>query len=208
MRKYVVFAFVTTLALLPIHAQSLQSITNNVSHGAATDCTGGSDNFNRANAGSLGNGWTDINSGYTIASNAAVTITGGYGNLAYCHAAAGNDQFSQVTIVNDDNSGVGLRFSFDSMTDYISGYMCLNYNGTLTLWRVLNQTSFTSLGTYANGGGSAVVKISAQGTTIKCYLAGTERISVTDATYATGNPGLAVYGANMGEDNWTGGTFP
>lgn len=170
----------------------------------AGDCTSGSDTFTRANENPLANGWTEHDLSYSLVSNAATPLVAGNWNSAWCNATASADQFSQDTPSADADSGAGVRISLSG--DSVSGYGCTANGGTYTLYRIQDRNNQSSIGSYSGSG--TVKKATAVGTTIKCFLDGVERISVTDATYATGKPGILVYGTGATLTNWTGGTYP
>lgn len=172
------------------------------------------DNFNRADSLDLGANWTPPAAGFDplqIVSNAVrpqtITIFNGEYYSAISWPA---DQYSEcrlIAIPATNGPGPAARMSTTDQTFYV-----VNANtGGLQLFRVL-------AGSVVQIGSSATVpvvgdilRIEAQGTTIRVLLNSVQQISVVDANIATGQAGIFVYEAtavtNSQLDEWAGGDF-
>lgn len=164
-----------------------------------------SDDFNRADSGTLGANW---NGGCQISNNRATGLTGGAFNADWWTAnTVAADQFSQCEMsggANADNAAAGR------VQDASNFYMHYNAGsgGTYIFKRV--GGSFSSLASF---GGTIVVndllKIVCNGTTLQAFVNGTQVGSdVTGQTdFATGQPGIVCFGnsTSSGVDNWQGG---
>jgi hypothetical protein len=158
-----------------------------------------SDNFNRAN-GALGSNWTNAVGSCVISSN---TVTANGFNAAHniSHWATAvntfaNDQFSQATFTTaGDSGGLCVRWAGPSGYKFIGPA-----GGNYFLYETTSGTD-TSLGSFSSAtiANGDVVRLEATGTTIRVLVNAVEQLSVTDATHASGSPGLAM--------NWNGGAF-
>ena len=161
-----------------------------------------SDNFNRANAGSLGSSsegwsWTEVTGTWGIESNQALkSVTAATYEVARADSDLSSaDHYSQVLISGGtslDVHGPCCRMpSSASATGYIFGtfnldiYLSKIEAGTVT---ALINTAYT----FATG---ETYKVESNGTTIKGYVNGAEVLSSTD-TAITGNLrcGMVSYG--------------
>lgn len=141
------------------------------------------DDFNRADSTNLGAGWVEVSGDWSIVSNQLSPGTaGGTILLRAATDAATDDNFAQTTIAATAaaSQGVACRTNANLST----GYLWRN-NGTS--WDLFTLGTFTLLATYtAAAAPGDVMKVQAVGSTIKGYVNGVERASVTDTTYATG----------------------
>lgn len=141
------------------------------------------DDFNRADSTNLGAGWVEVSGDWSIISNQLSSgNAGGTILLRAATAMASNDNFAQVTIAATTaaSQGVACRTNINLST----GYLWRN-NGTS--WDLFTLGTFTLLATYAAAAAPGdVAKVQAVGSTIKAFVNGVERASVTDTTYATG----------------------
>lgn len=178
------------------------------------------DDFNR---GSLGANWTNGPgnlSDAAIVSNAfGGTGTGVDVGAYYSAASWNNDQTSEATLTIEPGSpanqypNVRVRTASDG-----DGYIVETFNnnssvGFYSFYRIDNGDTFTSIGadevtTTAYAAGVAV-KGGMVGTTLTYYRNGASVDTRTDATYASGSPGLGVYrdtgaGATGIWDGWSG----
>ena len=167
------------------------------------------DNFNRAD-GALGSNWTVALGGFLIASNAVRANNAGDESGALWNADTfANDQYSQATYTLGwgDDIGVAVRVSGSggSAKYYLlyiegsNGYFGKVFNG------VYSEFAFLS-GGFAN---NDVIRIEAEGTTIRAKRNGTTVSSTTDTTITTGAAGLSAYnsGGAARIDNWEGGNL-
>ena len=167
-----------------------------------TDAT---DDFNRAN-GSLGTNWVDSTTltGLTIVSNQA-NSAGATWKAAYWNPATNtfaNDQHSQITLVGDFAGAIVRHQSGSS-----SGYLAFANIGTgqILLYR-LDSGTFNLLTTSASGlgfGPGDTITADIVGTTLRGLLNGVSQVSTVEATYSSGQPGIAANNTSL--DNFAGG---
>lgn len=172
------------------------------------------DDFNRANATTLGASWTQNSTGTLgIQSNQATFLSGGVADMAqtsFTGAAwtGGADQYAEAKIINlKSGKDMGpVARSSGSSNATVSGYLfvinepdaavSLGSSIACALYKVVNGTytklsaSNFSITINAND----VMRIEAQGTTIRAFQNGSavggSNGSVTDSAIASGNPGL------------------
>ena len=181
-----------------------------------------SDDFNRAN-GALGGGWT---AGTDGGGGTPATIL----NNEYCGHGTGvvsrwtannpfpSDQYSEVVV---GTQGLPLAASkwtgpmVRTRANYTQGYLCIYFNngGTHELRLYSKDGGYTQLGsTYAIGRACIagdVVRIEAQGTTIRVKFNGATVITVTNTDWSYGNPGIGSItdGTELTLNAWAGGTL-
>lgn len=149
-----------------------------------------SDDFNRADSTTVGNGWVEVAEDWSIVSNRlAPSSTGGAGIIRCGTAMATDDNSAQVTIAVAAAVSCGVWCRGDTV--FGNGYLWRNDGTSWDLFRNVSG-SFTSLATFAGAAVNGdVAKIQAVGTTIKAFVNGVERASVTDSSIATGkNTGM------------------
>lgn len=143
------------------------------------------DDFNRADSSSLGAGWVEVSGDWSIASNQlSPGNAGGTILLRAAAAAATDDNFTQVTIASTAaaSQGVGCRGD----TNFQNGYLWRNDGTSWNLFAVVGG-SFTSIASFAAAAAPGdVAKVQAVGTTIKAFVNGVQRASVTDTGVTTG----------------------
>ena len=181
------------------------------------------DDFNRANASTLGGSWTSFMSGsgeIGIASNAAYfgkASTFGAGvpeSVRYDSDVSSSDHYCQMTAVSftgvgsgSDQYGPCARFSGSAETCYRYAIACNTVSGR-TLDKIVSgtRTQLSGLsGTNANGD---VLKCHCNGSTIGGYRNGSLDGSVTDTAITSGTRGGASYiSATFGNkptgDDWS-----
>src|SRR5690349_17082280 len=162
------------------------------------------DDFNRSN-GAPGANWVDGSGLWTIVSNQLSSGTAG-GTIAIrtATAMATSDNSAQVTIAATGavSHGVWCRGN----TGFTQGYLWRNDG---TSWVLFSNVggSFTSIGSYAAAAVAGdVAKIQAVGSTIKGFVNGVQRVSVTDTAVTTGTSvGLRAESTNLLRfDDFTG----
>jgi hypothetical protein len=149
-----------------------------------------SDDFNRADSTTVGNGWVEVAEDWAISANRlAAPAAGGTGVIVCGTAMATDDNSAQVTISVAAAVSCGVFCRADSA--FGNGYLWRNDGTSWDLFRNVSG-SFTSLATFAGAAVNGdVAKVQAIGTTIKAFVNGVERASVTDANITTGkNTGM------------------
>lgn len=187
-----------------------------------------SDDFNRAD-GALGANWTiratSSDSGATIVSNQCKDATAS-GNAVLWYSGAGwtggNDQYAEATIIalqSGNDFGVCARLSGASI-GAANGYLAVinstdaavSLGGTIqcSFYKV-SAGSFTQIGTDFGVTISAndVIRLEVQGTTLRLKVNGVQRGTDTDASIASGNPGLYFAGSSTASiwDAFAAGDF-
>lgn len=180
------------------------------------------DNFNRADAATLGANWTVTRGSWRIRSN---MTAGGIGsivtNMAVWNAASvGPDQYVQARIVSVSSSGPELgilaRGASGSATAY--GLRTDGLTGQWSLRRIIGGGANTELASGASGlsagslarleveGTGATVTLRAYGGTLGTTLLTTYSDTASDRLLA-GAPGIACYSEfdNGNLDDWEGG---
>jgi hypothetical protein len=144
-----------------------------------------SDDFNRANSTDLGAGWVEVSGDWSIVSNQlSPGAAGGTIILRAAGAMAGNDHSAQVTVAATTAASQGVWCRGN--TNITSGYLWRNDGTSWNLFSVIGG-SFSSIGSYAAAAAPGdVAKVEAVGSTIKGYVNGVQRVSVTDTGVATG----------------------
>ena len=174
------------------------------------------DDFNRAN-GAPGANWSAYATAgnWSINSNTLRFVTDGIGNneaLRWVGAAMDSADYSvEITITKAANDFQGPGPAARLQAGSLSGYAINAYGDAYYLVR-LDSGSETTLASWGSGPGTSAVtlRIEAEGSTIRMFVAGVQRASVTDSTYSTGSPGIACGnfdGGNVTFDNWTSADF-
>lgn len=143
------------------------------------------DDFNRADSTNLGAGWVEVSGDWSIVSNQlSPGAAGGTIILRAAGAMDGNDHSAQVTIAATTAASQGVWCRGNS--NISQGYLWRNDGTFWNLFSVIGG-SFSSIGSYAAAAAPGdVAKIQAVGSTIKGYVNGIERVSVTDTGVAAG----------------------
>jgi hypothetical protein len=165
-----------------------------------------SDDFTRAN-GSLGSNWVVDQGSWLIDTNQVRGATPDIRNYAHWSASASADQFSQTVLYNGGTNpsyGPVVR-----LTSAVNGYMLVVRFGAATeiKLRRADGGTLTTLVSYAEIPISgAVYRLEISGTTIRAYMNGEQLgTDTTDATYATGQPGIQGWSTAGWLDSWAGG---
>ncbi|MFI5985057.1 hypothetical protein ACIBEA_29850 [Streptomyces sp. NPDC051555] len=143
------------------------------------------DDFNRADSSTLGAGWVEVSGDWSIVSNQlSPGAAGGTIILRAAGAMSSDDNFAQFTIAATAAASQGIWCRGNS--NISSGYLWRNNGTSWDLFSVVGG-SFTVIGSYAAAAASGdVAKIQAVGSTIKGYVGGVQRVSVTDTSVTTG----------------------
>jgi hypothetical protein len=162
------------------------------------------DDFNRAD-GSPGANWVQVSGTWTIVSNQLSSgSAGGIVILRAATAMATNDHYAQITIAATAAVSHGVWCRGNS--NITSGYLWRNDGTSWNLFSVVGG-SFVSIGSFtAAAVAGDVAKVQAQGSTIKGFVNGVQRVSVTDTAVATGTSvGLRAESTNaLRFDDFTG----
>ena len=144
-----------------------------------------SDDFNRANSTDLGGNWVEVSGDWSISSNQlSPGSAGGTIILRAAGAMDSSDHYAQVTIAATAAVSQGVWCRGNS--NISQGYLWRNNGTSWDLFQVVGG-SFTVIGTYtAAAAAGDVAKVQAVGSTIKGYVNGTQRVSVTDTGVTTG----------------------
>lgn len=184
-----------------------------------------SDDFNRAN-GALGANWTSISTGgqaMEVSANQCGMPTGAGEGLAYYSGAGwtgGADQYAEakaVALQSGRDIAAACRVSGASVAAANAYLMVINSDDVATGFGSMKVTlykqvagAFTEITTAVTTSVSAndVIRVEAQGTTIRGKINGTTVVSVTDASLSSGNPGLYVGSGNGSRwDDFAAGDF-
>ena len=179
-----------------------------------------SDNFDRANSGTLGANWTNSSGSgnqYDIVSNQASNEGGNPCLEAYTAATPGSaDYYSQVTLktiagTTDEGPGPAVRMSTAALTGYF-----LQCNTTeVRIYRVV-AASYTQMGAdFAAAAANDVVKLTVSGTgatvTLEYFKNGASQGTRSDSDAsritATNNWGMWYAGGSVHSfavDDWSG----
>jgi hypothetical protein len=142
------------------------------------------DDFNRSN-GAPGANWADGTGLWAIVSNQLSSgAAGGTIVIRAVTAMATNDNSAQVTIAATAAVSHGIWCRGNA--GFTQGYLWRNDGASWTLFSVVGG-SFTSIGSFAAAAVAGdVMKVQAVGSTIKGFVNGVQRVSVTDTAVATG----------------------
>lgn len=143
------------------------------------------DDFNRSDSTSLGAGWVEVSGDWSIVSNQlSPGAAGGTIILRAAGTMASDDHYAQVTIAATTTASQGVWCRGNS--NISSGYLFRNNGTSWDLFSVIGG-SFTVIGTYtAAAAPGDVAKVQATGSTIKAYVNGVQRVSVTNTGVTTG----------------------
>lgn len=164
-----------------------------------------SDDFARPDSTDLGAGWVEVSGDWSIVSGQLATgNTGGTIVLRAAAAMATDDNSAQVTIATPTTASMGVWCRGNA--GITSGYLWRNDGGSWDLFSVVGGT-FNIIGTYAAAAAPGdVAKVQAVGSTIKGFVNGVQRVSVTNAAVATGTS-VGIRSMSVGSiryDDFTG----
>ncbi|GAX57316.1 hypothetical protein [Streptomyces olivochromogenes] len=155
------------------------------------------DDFNRADSTNLGANWVEVSGDWSIISNQL--SSGSAGGTIILRAAgtmATNDHSAQVTIAATAAVSHGVWCRGNS--NISQGYLWRNDGTSWNLFSVVGG-SFTSIGSFAGAAVAGdIAKVQAVGSTIKGFVNGVQRVSVTDTAVTTGTSvGLRAESTNL-----------
>lgn len=142
-----------------------------------------SDDFNRPDSTNIGN-WTEFEDDWSISSNQLAPGTSVVSFVLYGSPLDTADHYAEIVMSNATATSMGVLARADATgTNF---YLWRSNGSTWNLFLNVGG-NFTSLGSYSaalvNGD---VARIECVGSTIKGYLNGVERVSVTDTELTTG----------------------
>lgn len=143
------------------------------------------DDFNRSDSTNLGANWVEVSGDWSIISNQlSPGAAGGTIILRAAGAMATDSNYAQVTIAATGVASQGVWCRGNS--NITSGYLWRNNGTSWDLFSVIGG-SFTVIGTYtAAAAPGDVAKVQAVGSTIKGFVNGIQRVSVTNTGVTTG----------------------
>jgi hypothetical protein len=167
-----------------------------------------SDNFNRANENPLAGNWTTAPgaSAMQLFSNQVTGSTGANCTSFWNADTFGNDQYSQVTPVDNTNFGAGLAVRVRTTTQYDCYILFLNASGSVQIYKIIaGSVTLLSSPNFAYAAGD-VIKLEAVGTTLTAYKNGVAQANpATDSALTAGAAGLFANNFNLFLDDWEGG---
>jgi hypothetical protein len=178
------------------------------------------DNFNRADNLNLGAAWdpyTGRNALQLVGNSVRGSGIGGDNVESYNAVPLPNNQWSQATLTGWNgtiyhNAHVSVRLSTNlaTLTGYV-GRVGSDNKASIGKWTAGVFSVLASV-PYTPGVGD-ILRIEAEGTTLRFFVNNVLRVSTTDASYASGRPGLTIYidgGGTVGQvqlDNFSAGNF-
>jgi hypothetical protein len=159
------------------------------------------DAFTRADAGTLGVNWTNLEHGWKIVSNKARQVTNYALNSAYYVGTFPNDQYAQADGVFALIGGDSRSFSTPMVRAQAGPtyyFLQLDAANAISLYKkVAGSASFLTDCTVTLAAETVYTfKLDATGTTVTVYFSGSSVGSVTDSAIASGSPG--IFGAISG----------
>jgi hypothetical protein len=165
------------------------------------------DNFNRANASTLGSDWILRQGGWKISANRAET-TGEETNTAVVSssvAAVPSDQYARCTLVFGGTGNLFLGpVVRHSETGTITGYVATN---DASEWRIIEIGAGIIATVAGDSAAGDVVELRAVGTTVTLIVNSVEILSVTNSNVTAGQPGIRSFGPNKSVDNFSCGSL-
>ena len=163
------------------------------------------DDFNRANAGTLGANWTASEGNMSIDTNRATAANSAVDNWVYYSATAfGDDQYSQAVYTGTGGLSLTVRDQGGG-TLYMLAVNAAS--GNIKIYKVVGVSSFTELGDLGVTTSAGVTyKLEIVGSTLKGYANGAQIGSnVTNSDLTGGQPGIGGAVQTAWWDDWEGG---
>lgn len=162
---------------------------------------GATDNFTRADAGTLGGLWVaQTGNEWGIVSNHAVPNSFNP-TLDYYNSTFSNDQCSKV-VITTIGGGVGPAVRASTVAN---SYIALVTEGSVTFLRLVLagiETTLEDYGTTASNGDT--LELCVTGTTYVAYKNAVQIGDTPDITLSTGKPAMFGYGSNNSVASWEG----
>ena len=166
------------------------------------------DDFNRADASTLGTNWTLSKNTWGIDTNRAKPTAVDNCRAFWNADTFGNDQYSQAKVVSATNYfGVVVRCSGSGGTE--NNYHWVAGTGFTGINKVINGSETQLQALDALSTDNDVIRLEVSGTTLQAYRNGsTYGTSVTDSAVASGSAGLFGFAAvTPFLDDWEGGNL-
>ena len=186
---------------------------------ATTAALAAADNFDRADSLNLGAAWDPYTGRHPLQliGNSVRATLNGDNVESYNAVPLPNNQWSQATLTgwngtNYHNAHVSVRLSTNlaTLTGYAgmvdSGNQAIIGKWTAGVFSVLASVPYTP-------SVDNILRLEAEGTTLRFFVNNVLRVSTTDASYASGRPGLTIFigtGGTVGQvqlDNFSAGNF-
>lgn len=141
------------------------------------------DDFNRPDSTSIGN-WTETAGDWSIKSNELAPDSAALSIVLYASALSTSDHYAEIVLSVAPPLSMGVFARSD-----IAGNSFYLWRNDGTTWNLFHNLggSFTSVGSYAAAAANGdVARVQCIGSTIKAFVNGVERVSVTDVTIPAG----------------------
>lgn len=172
------------------------------------------DDFNRADGG-LGANWTSIVGPLNIFTNRVSSTATGDNCSTWTATVFAANHLAQIVVAApsaDSTGGAGPGVRLGGTNDAtLRGYVMGANSDRVTLYRIDPGPTYTLIAATLNAAdlfvANDVAKVVATGSAIGLYKNGTQTVGVgdtTDATYATGAPGLFFFSGQLSSfgDDW------
>ena len=167
------------------------------------------DTFDRANSTNLGSDWAEDSGNWEIVSNNLVQGTAGnsYRKLRWVGAAMDSSDYSVEVVARSANLGIGpcARCAASSAVTYYA-YVIFGGDAAYLVEITAGGETILDTGSAITASTNYTLRLEVDGSTIRGYLNGVLDVSATDASLASGPPGIMAYGggnANTYVTTWT-----
>ncbi len=141
------------------------------------------DDFNRPDSSTV-TGWTEMDDNWSIVSNQLAPGTSTTARILYSSPLSTSDHYAEIVLSNATTTSMGIFARADIGANNF--YLWRNNGSSWNLFYNLSG-SFNVIGTYAAAAVNGdVARLQCVGSTIKAYVNGVERVSVTDTQIANG----------------------
>lgn len=157
------------------------------------------DTFDRANSTSLGSDWAEDSGNWEIVSNNLVQGTTGnsYRKLRWVGAAMDSADYSVEVVARSASLGIGpcARCAASTAVTYY-GYVIFGGDAAYLVEITAGGEAILDTGSAITANTNYTLRLEVEGTAIRGYLNGVLDVSATDASLASGAPGVMAYGGN------------
>ena len=170
-----------------------------------------SDNFVRANAGTLGGNWSIALGSYAINTNRAEGVDSGYNDAVWTANAFANDQYSTYIVATGSTAYLGPIVRFNAGSN--SGYFGLYGPGGDNY--IVKRVSGSDTNLATNGSGTAyatgdTLELDVVGNTLTFKRNGTTLLTYTDSSSPITSGSAGITGSSAGGtycSYWEGGNL-